>query len=39
MQYVERLYNYYCYISLNNSVTALSKINFLHNAVTERSDV
>jgi hypothetical protein len=39
MQDVERLYNYYYYISLNNSVTALSKTNFLQNAVTERSDV
>jgi hypothetical protein len=39
MQNVERLYNYYYNISLNISVTVLSKTNFLQNAVTERSDV
>jgi len=39
MQYGEQLYNYYHYVKLNNSIAALSKTNFLQNAVTERSDV
>lgn len=34
MQYGEKLYNCYHYVSLNNSITALSKTNFLQNAVT-----
>jgi len=39
MQYGEQLYKYYHYVKLNNSIAALSKISFLQNAVTERSDV
>jgi len=34
MQYDEQLYNYYHYVSPNDSITALSKTNFLQNAVT-----